>query len=141
MSRLSNAPFLAAHHWLRQLWLADLSSYAQVSERDQIELHLYFCPSKDWSDDKLLEHRRIISKADPSLPQRAGRSLQRFKRAQAGEVVYAPRVYESPARGRQRGYAITVRGVRTPEPDLHKLARAVIRMTEERDRHEDDSAA
>lgn len=35
---------------------------------------------------------------------------------------------------------ISVRGVRTPEPDLHKLARAVIRMAEEQDRQQDDRA-
>ena len=96
MPRLNDSDFLSAHHWLRQCWLHDIGTYAQVLERNQVELHLFFSPSKDWPDEKLLEHRWIMTKDDPSLPQRAGRALQRFKQARASDVVYVPPVYEFP---------------------------------------------
>ena len=138
MPRFTNTKCLEVHQRLRECWPGEIGSHAQISERVQIELHLCFCPSKDWSDEKLLGHRRVMSKADPSLPQRAGRVVKRFERAQAGEVVYVPPVYEAPVRSRERSHAISVRGVRTPEPDLPRLVRAIIRMADEQDRRDDD---
>jgi hypothetical protein len=131
MPRLNNTNFLKAHHWLRQLWLEDIGNYAQLYPPDQTELHLFFCPSKDWSDDKLIEHRQIMSKADPSLPQRAGRALKRFELVRAGELAYLPPVHVTPAKGRQRGHNISVRVVMRPEPDLQRLARALLQLTPE----------
>jgi len=78
MPRLTTSKYLEAHRQLRQSQLDD-GTYAQISERDQVELHLFLCPRKDWSDDELLEHRRVISNADPSLPQRAGRAPQMIR--------------------------------------------------------------
>src|SRR5262249_49122045 len=61
--------------------------------------------------------------------------------AQAGNVVYAPRVYEFPGRGKRRGHALTVRAVRRPEPDLKKLTQALIQIALDQQKRDKDQAA
>lgn len=105
-------------HELAARWKADPGSLAEYSPQDQRYLHDYYRPSETLSDEQLLEHRREITKDQPSLPQCAGRALNH---------VYVPEIaLYSTAR---RSYGITVREVIQPIPGYTQLAHALMFMT------------
>ena len=77
--RLSNTQFLQAHRDLQRLWQHDRAAFAELTSAEQWQLHDFFRPSKDLTDEQLLNHRRVISQTRPSLPQQAGRALHRLE--------------------------------------------------------------
>lgn len=85
-------------------------------------------------DSALLERRAQVTSERPSLPQQAGRALNRFweTTAQVGMSRVA-RVKEPAAktvRGAERH--LVVRGVVRPEIDTKALARAFVSLAEQR---------
>jgi len=126
MPRLTNTHYLITRKWLTELWLSDPGAWASTSPEDQRLLHDYFEPSIPLSPEQALAHRWQVTVAQPSLPQRAGRALKRFRRVVQGELSWVPEPVVSPRRGRQAQHAISVRSVLQPHPDPAKLARIVI---------------
>lgn len=107
-----------------------------------MELHHFFAPTDDFTDEQTLAHRAAVTSQYPSLPQSAGR-------AYANALTYlgtAPPPLSSPpsaakppeARHRPvRGGRIIVKTVRRPEIDVHKL----IRILEQLRRDDDEDRA
>ncbi len=50
-----------------------------LSPAEQWTLHSYYEFTKPLSDDQLLAHRAAVSKAQPSLPHRAGKTFTRLR--------------------------------------------------------------
>ena len=107
-------------------------------------------PTEDLFDEALLAHRAIISAERPSLPHQAGRSLVKLEAAAANwAVTRQARVRTAALAGgkkhRERG-TIKVLAVVRPRPDIHKLARAMLRLCEQlaqeqADKEEQDHSA
>jgi hypothetical protein len=53
------------------------STFTCLSYNEQIELHDFYQPSKDWTNQEALEHRQLISQQQPSLPNRVGKHYAR----------------------------------------------------------------
>lgn len=80
MPRLTNQRYLDINHDLALMWRTDEFTYGTLSPNEQWDLHAYFVPYKSLSEAELIAHRKRISKEQPSLPQRAGRAAEHFKR-------------------------------------------------------------
>lgn len=127
MARLTDITYLATQQELRYAWLNDPSRFAILNAAEQWALHGYFAPEHNLSDDQLLAYRREVSKIDPSLPQRAGKALTKWRMKEAPLAAYRERSH-SPAPGskRSRNYAVTVFSLVHPEIDPQKITRAVM---------------
>lgn len=62
MPRLTNAPYLAVHEALRQIWLEQSAVFGYVQSRDQWYPHRYFLPDKEVTNNELLAHRLAVTK-------------------------------------------------------------------------------
>lgn len=120
MPRLTNAEFLKRHHILRHNWLNNQSIYARLSPRHQWELHAYYQPDKELTDEQLLEHRIKITKEQSSLPARAGKHYDHLASSQGSEQDRRAK----PAKPGER--QIRVWSVVRPEPDLRVFAKALV---------------
>ncbi len=130
--RLSNQQYLERHHGLRQFWLHDQSKFGCLTVSQQWDLHAYFVPSKDVTDEELLEHRQVTTKEQPSLPHQAGKAFAAL--TGRGPQTYAPDV-SGPGPHR-----LHVSAVANPELDTDALARALLQLVRERQRPEQDTA-
>lgn len=139
MPRLSNADYLQRHYQLRALWLSnDTSVYSQISPNEQWDIHGFFAPSHDWTDEQLIAYRRTVTVEHPSLPHRAGRAVRHLEAArQAAEdrrqyLLHHPQEpssQPSPKRRQRRGPRhLVVRGDVRPEIDVKLIAKAVVMM-------------
>ena len=75
MPRLRNHDFLKRHDLLAKLWKQAPSSFGLLNPHQQRDLHAYFRSADDLSPVELLAHRQKITKSDPSLPNRAGKTF------------------------------------------------------------------
>jgi hypothetical protein len=132
MARLTNITYLAAHQELRSAWLNSSRRFALLSAGEQWALHGFFVLEHNLSDDRLLAYRREVSKVDPSLPQRAGKALTKWRMKEAPLSAYRERS-RSPALGtkRSRDYAVTVFSLVNPEIDPQRITRAVMAAFED----------
>jgi len=138
MSRSTNSKYLQTHHPLKRLWQHATSAYDRLTPTEQWQLHDYFRPSKDLTDAELLAHRAAISKERPTLPQQAGKALVKLQGAAAHVALRGVRMRKQPkaakyARGK-RGQ-IQVYGVVKPELDLKALARALLGIAQDMEKH------
>lgn len=79
MARLTNTSYLKQHHQLKKEWLSENGgAFALLSASGQWLLHEFYEFTKDLSDGDLVTHRNLISRAQPSLPQRAGKAIARL---------------------------------------------------------------
>jgi hypothetical protein len=126
MSRLTNREYLRIHRQLGYFYRQDKGLYASLTPREQWLLHDFFQPAHDLPNRQLLDHRRAITKARPSLPHQAGRALSKLRRHSAGlqEVVPVTEIRNKPV----KVTAVQVRGIVRPKPDLHKLVEALQAM-------------
>ena len=137
MSRLTPKQYLRTHRQLRRFWLSDDRLYAELTPLEQWQLHDYFQPSKNLTDEELLAHREHITKERPSLPQQAGRALSKFQAwaAQLGLArvrrAKAPIAMGGRRGGKRRDRHLTVKAVVRPEIDLDKLARALLAVAKD----------
>lgn len=127
MPRLTNDLYLKRHRWLYKLWFDhDGAPFSYLKPNEQWDLHAYYQPYKDLTDEELLEHRKQISKERPSLPARAGKAFTNL------------------ATGKQTGVkishtgkrSISVRAIVRPEIDLKLLSKALIGVAIEMARKE-----
>lgn len=127
MARLTDITYLATHQQLRSAWLKDPARFATLNANEQWVLHGYFAPEHNLSDDRLLAYRHEVSKIDPSLPQRAGKALTKWRMKEAPLATYRERSH-SPAPGskRSRNYEVTVFSLVHPELDPQDIARAFL---------------
>jgi hypothetical protein len=128
MPRLTSQRYIEIHCWLRNYWLEDAAPYVYLTPEEQWNLHEFFQPCKQLSDDELTVHREAVTRRFPSLPQRAGRALKKFEKAtevaslrqvQSFNVQMKAGEYKRPA---SHG-PITVRSLAQPEVDTTELAR------------------
>jgi hypothetical protein len=120
--RLSNAEYLKRHQVLKRAWFEfEGRHFAYLSSREQWDLHAYYQPSKDLTDEELLEHRRKIAKDELSLPARAGKAWANLV---AGRDTGATRSFD----GKRW---ITLRAIVKPEIDVKLLSRALVELAKQ----------
>jgi hypothetical protein len=117
MPRLTNQTYINHCHYLRQLWLQANQTYARLSPTEQWNLHDYYQPAKDLTDQQRLQHRNDISKQRPALPAQAGKA---FHRLQAGASVPPTR----------HGH-ILLRSVVQPELNVDEFVAALLAIAEQ----------
>jgi hypothetical protein len=137
MPRLSARKYLQASKRLRRYWYHQQMAYGYLTAAEQWQLHDFFKPTKDWTDDEVLAHRAEITTQRPSLPHQAGRALAKIDEiAPQLAVIGVRRRHAPPAKPARRTNVrdqdrhITVRAVVKPEIDTERLAKVVIAMAE-----------
>jgi len=144
--RLSNRDYVINRKFLQDAWEHFPSVFTRLSYNEQIELHNFYQPSKDWTDEEAINHRKLISQRQPSLPNRVGKHFVRIdQHAKALQDYLANRtaqpvlVTATPSRAKGTRN-IRVQGLARPEPDLMRLAVALLEvardMQAEQDREE-----
>jgi hypothetical protein len=98
-----------------------------LTPKGQWDLHSFYLVTQEMTDTELRLHRRVVKQVDSSLPQRAGRAYAKLRRGEWKRIDYAMT---------PKGRAITIHSVVKPQPDLQRLARAVLRYTEQK-QHDD----
>src|SRR5665213_1106817 len=73
MPRITNQQYLNRHHILSEIWSRSPKCFGTLPFNRQLDVHLYFAPSKDWSDEDLIAHRRNITIEHPGLAQQASK--------------------------------------------------------------------
>lgn len=137
MPRLSNALYLERHRFLRVAWLEFDHLYSVLPMRQQWDLHAFYVPDKDLSDEQLLEHRGEITEQRPSLPASSGRSFEilndafrrAFEWAEGDDLRFRQAVGNLSRQATTKSTGkrqIRIRVVVRPEIDLQKLARALL---------------
>lgn len=133
MPRLTPKQYLRTHSQLRRLWLKSPAVFSYLTPTEQWLSHDFFKPDKDWTDLQLLQHRDAVTASRPSLPHRAGRTVNRFWDVAAAVGLRQVRATKAPAgpaqRVRQQDRRITVRALVKPEVDAKQLARAFVHLT------------
>jgi hypothetical protein len=76
--RIPNDIYLNRHNFLRKLWLEAKNVFGFLHYNQQHDLHSYYLPDEDLTKDELLAHRKRMSKLDPSLSSRAGKSFSQL---------------------------------------------------------------
>jgi hemoglobin-like flavoprotein len=107
--------------------------------QQQLDLHDYFAPPVPFTEREVLTHRREITKAFPSLPQKAGRAYEALRAAIDGTPNQIVDTFRSETTtveliaGKRRSLRIT--GIARPKVDHYRLARALLNL----ERHDVDS--
>lgn len=73
MARLTNKQYLERHRALRKIWLEAQSFFGVLPYTQQMDVHIFYAPARDWSDEQTLHHRRKVHESDSSLPHRASK--------------------------------------------------------------------
>lgn len=164
MPRLTNQRYYKQHIWLSVVNREYPPLFTVLSSVERAALFAFYQPHQVTSESELIAHRVNVTKAQPNLPARAGKIYSRLQSSfesadqQSGgdlerfeQIIRSRRHRDSvttfgPA-GKQRH--ITVRAVRRPGPDLHKLSKAILALAMEqvmqeqaaKDAHADDVSA
>lgn len=83
----------------------------------QLDLHGYYAPYKNFTDDEAIEHRRQVTADHPNLPARAGKIFMKI-----GGLIRPD--------GTIARYRISA--LAKPEIDADKLARVLLEVAKER---------
>ncbi len=117
MTRLTNTTYLAQHHQLKSEWFSEGGgAFALLSPTEQWALHSYYEFTKNLGDRKLLAHRAAVTRAQPSLPKRAGKAITHL--ALFSERLEAYRASPHP-KVRKKGAPYKVRVFSQVNPDLN----------------------
>jgi hypothetical protein len=135
MPRVTDQDYLDRHHRLRQVWLNASGRFANLATGEQWDLHAYYVPSKDLSDEALLEHRGRITQQRRSLPAKAGKAFEALASGKVHAVVSGPVI----TKGKLAGHHLSVRAIVRPEPDLRKFAQALLGVAEDMARKKEQS--
>jgi hypothetical protein len=160
MPRLTNDLYLERHGFLRKAWHDFYDIFSVLPVTQQWELHRYYQSQSGRAPAELLRRRAEMTEAEPSLPNRAGKSFsrvyrafrhafeyaqgdeQRFFRAVVAQIPeasitrhYVPATSTAPAR------VIKVWSVARPEPDLQKLVLALKLLAEQQAREQPGDAS
>lgn len=115
MPRLTAQDYYRHYQALRRIWQERPELFARLTPEEQWQLHDYFQPSVELTEAVALEHRKSITKQQPSLPARAGKILARF---------HASLRSNQPILGKDRHVGALAR----PTIDDQKIARACIEL-------------
>lgn len=126
MPRLTVYTYFQTYKELRAAWLSDPASFALLKPNEQWDLFGYFCFEHSLSEDWLLTYRREVSKVDASLPQRAGRAVQVWRKRLPRLEVYRQRPRPKRVKQRPRNYTVTIFSAVHPELDPQRLTRALL---------------
>lgn len=140
MPRLTNDQHYERHLILKRAWTEMPQLYSALLPKDQAAIHAYYQPSKDLTLEALLQHRRQVAKERPGLPAAAGRAyklmLQEHERQRHLAAVRATEPQptqpaKKPKRVPRSQRQLRVTSLLRPEPDLQKLAGALIELAKE----------
>lgn len=138
MARLTPKEFLKRRQLLTEIWFHDGgATYAMIPHQMQRDLHDFFAPTELLTDKQAHQHRKKVSKAFPSLPQKAGRAYEALSAYREGRPNKAVAEYHAvkPNPTPTDGKAVrTDRNVRVfmtvrPKIDTYRLARAFINLS------------
>jgi hypothetical protein len=144
MARITNQQFIDRHFLLLSIWNDGLAQlFSVLPSHIQWDVHRYYQPTRNLTDQELIAHRQAATATDPSLPHRASRGFARMKRAyvvarQAADaagkkdteflrVVTPLQPVRAHAAGKRR---ILVHGIAKPELDTKRLARLLVEQAD-----------
>ena len=139
MLRLTSHDYLINRRLLCVEWKKrNGAAFAELPLQYQRDLHDYFAPSVTFTDKEALTHRDEMTKAFPSLPQKAGRALQAIHAAvddtpnQIVDTHRAKTTTVASIAGKRR--SLRIAGAARPKLDHLRLARALLAI----ERHDVD---
>jgi hypothetical protein len=136
MSRLTDTVYLNQRNQLRGDWFDHRGwTFSRLEPIEEMDLHAYFAPTKDLTDEQAIAHRREASKRDPSLPQRAGRAFARASEYLGKYPELQPSASFVKTQTGPRG-EIIVHSVLRPELDVSKLVLALMRLQEDEEKRD-----
>jgi hypothetical protein len=136
MPRLTNKQYLERHRALRKIWLETDKFFGVVPYTQQMDVHIFYAPARDWSDEKMLEHRQKVQEFDDSLLQRASRGYLKI------EAAYLAPVNESATMKVPVGEGtLRVTAIARPEVNSKQLASALLELERRQTRVERKMAA
>lgn len=122
MPRITKQQYLDRHHLLRKDSLEASVRLGNLTTTQQWALHAYYLPRQDLTDQELLDHRGLVTAQRPSLPNTAGKAFAALQTGRASGIIRDPVIIK----GKMRGSRISVRAMARPEPDVEKLAKALL---------------
>lgn len=136
MPRLTSRDYLLQRQYLVEEWLEHgAGSFGLLPYRHQIDLHDFYAPAEPMTDLEATRHRAAMTKAFPSLPQKAGRAYQALQDAASGlpnQLVDARRAATtSVTKIGGRPHSIRVAGIARPKPDHYQLARLLLNLAKQ----------
>lgn len=132
MTRLTNTTYLIQHHQLKAEWFSESGgAFIMLSPTEQWTLHSYYEFTKPLSDDQLLAHRAAVSKAQPSLPQSAGKALAKLATFTKRLEIYRATPHPN-TRKKGAPYKVRVLSQVSPEIDPKMMAKILIEAMKER---------
>ena len=139
MPRITFKQYLDQRAFLKLAWEEFDQLYSLLSTNQQWDLHAYYQPLHNYDADWLRAHRERISRTQPTLPAKAGRSFARMRRVYAAGMAVLQRSADRPTPtdapkppASSEQSRTTVRAIARPEPDLHALSLALIALNVER---------
>jgi hypothetical protein len=137
MTRLTNTTYLTQHHQLKTEWLSESGgAFIMLSPTEQWTLHSYYEFTKNLTNTELLAHRAVVSKAQPSLPHRAGKAFTRLRLFSESLVEYRAALHPN-TRKKGAPYKVRVLSEMNPDIDPKLMANILIDAVKER-AHRDD---
>lgn len=138
MPRLTTRDYLTIRRFLIELWNEnDGQAFGVLPGYAQRDLHDYFAPTVPMTDRDALAHRKQMTRAFSSLPQKAGRdfealcaSLER-RPNQMIDRYRAKTARTFKVGGKTRTIRVAV--VSRPQIDTHYLANALLQLVREDD--------
>ena len=136
MPRISNELYIQRHRFLRKAWTEGLQEiFAVLRTHQQWDVHKFYQPDRQLTDQQLIDYRLNITRSHPTLPQRASRSYlqmqdafdhayEAFEAADLNEQVFNQKL-KSLVRSSGSG-KIRVTAIAKPAPDLRRLAHALV---------------
>lgn len=127
MPRLTDKHYLEQRQLLVKAWQKDRLAFLLLPWDQQLDLHGFYAPYKQFTDDEAIEHRRQVTADHPNLPARAGKIFKKISGLirPDGTITYLRRRHH----GNQR-YRISA--LARPEIDVEKLARVLLEVAEAR---------
>jgi hypothetical protein len=124
------------HRFLCEAWLHFQSLYTILPMNQQWELHAYYRPSEQLSEAELREHQHTVAKQQRELPSKAGKHFNQLYRAFRTAFEHSrgdsrrfnaaiAELGHATTHPTRRG-SVRVSAVARPEPDLRRLARALL---------------
>lgn len=104
-----------------------------LSPTEQWTLHSYYEFTKHLTDDELLAHRAAVSKAQPSLPQSAGKAFARLRLFSERLAKYRAAPHPN-TRKKGAPYEARIFSQVNPDIDPKEMARILIEAMKERSR-------
>lgn len=136
MPRLTSRDYLIHRQLLCLQWEeCDGAAFADLPMQEQRDLHDYYAPSVPFTEKEALTHRSEMTRAFPSLPQKAGRAYQAIQTAIDGTPNQIVDTYRDATTtveliGNKRR-SIRIAAVAQPTVDHYRIARALLNLAKD----------